>query len=478
MTDNGHLDKFLKKSLDDIIDNAKTKSIQKSKNSEETEIALPDTSDEAIKTKKTSHEKFLPALFGDLLIKKQPTITDQNTDLIFIYNKDYGYYDCVNSIPLLKMEIQNILGASASTYKVQEVINYIKRKTYRNIQRFDPTSEYVCLNNGILNLRTMKMEPHDPGRFISYRIPVDVTDVDDEPWLHYIESVVHTDDQLKLQESIGNIFANHYETKKLTYLYGGNDSGKSTFLNIIKDFLSENNTCHLTLTQLNEKFTNAQIYGKRANIYADVPYKIKHRNFGLIKNFTGGDPVTLQFKGRDAFNYRSIAKQFFSANGIPLIDENEADDAFYRRWEFIRFPHAFPPDESVFKTYTTPEMKSAILLWALQGYQRLKENHWKLTNQTTIEEAKEKFEGVVVEPSGVWLLERCNPESTAVETKKTCFEDCKEWHCKKCLPFVDNYDVFCKWMHNQRIIPVLNYRPIIGEEREPSFVGIRLKPKN
>jgi putative DNA primase/helicase len=445
----------------------------------ETEQRLYDElqSEKKKNAKSTPRESFSPASIVGVILAEQHIITDQNTDLIFLYNKNYGYYDCVNSIPLLKTVIQNQIGDKTKINHVKEVIDCIKRKTYRNIQRFDTKSEYVCLNNGILNLNTMEMEKHDPSRFISYRIPVERKQVDQEPWLHYVESSVHKDDLLKLQESVGNVFANHYETKKLTYIYGGNDSGKSTFLNILEDFLSPDNCSHLTLTQLSEKFTNAELYGKRANIYADVPYRIKLRYFGIIKNVTGGDPVTLQFKGKDAFKYKSISKQFFSANGIPDIDDKEADDAFYRRWEFIRFPHTFDPDSELFKKYTTPDMKSAILQWAIEGYQRLKQNHWKLTNQTSIDEAREKFEGVVLEPSGMWLLERTLPESTAVETKKALFEDCKEWHSRKLLPFIDNYDSFCKWIHNQKITTVRDYKPIMGEKREPSFVGIRLKPR-
>ena len=41
-------------------------------------------------------------------------------------------------------------------------------------------------------------------------------------------------DVKKLQEHLGNMFANHYETKKLLLLYGPQDSGKSTFIKIMQ----------------------------------------------------------------------------------------------------------------------------------------------------------------------------------------------------------------------------------------------------
>jgi len=427
---------------------------------------------------KPKGENFLPATFGDLILSKQPIITDENTELIFLYNQKYGYYDCVNSIPELKKEVQKLIGPSTTKNKAIEVIEYIKRTTYQNILRFDSTQEHICLNNGILNLKTMQLEKHDPTRFISYRIPVEMKQVDQEPWLRYVNSLVKPDDLAKLQEVIGNVFANHYETKKLLYLYGSNDSGKSTFLNILEAFLSPSNCCHLTLKQLGEKFTNASIYGKRANIFADIPYKVKASNYDILKNFTGGDPVNLQFKNKDGFDYNSVAKQFFSGNGIPSISLEEADDPFYRRWEFIKFPNHFDPDENCIKKHATPEMKSAMLNWAIEGYQRLKQNKWILTNQTSIDEAREMFEGIHTEPTGLWLLERCERHMSEKETKKALFEDCKEYHQKKLLPFVDDYDSFCKWMHKQTHIPVISSRPTDEEgEREPSFVGVKLKPK-
>ena len=338
---------------------------------------------------------FLPKPYADTILEAHTIITDINTGIIYIYSPA-GYYNSVNSVRILEHMIEHMLGNYTVDYKVNQIISSIRRQTYRNVDRFDPQSNYVCLNNGNFNLETQALEPHDPDKFVTYRIPVDYDQLaPGEDWLKYIESLVDDEDAFTLQEAVGNLFANHYTTKKLLYMYGSKDSGKSTFIEIIQRFLTKANYSNLSLNQLGEKFTNASIYGKRANFFADIPYKVPVRYYGIIKNFTGGDTVTLQFKGQDAFQNQNIAKMFFSGNGIPAIDEKQVDDAFYRRWQFVRFPHPFKPDDSIIGKYTTHEMLSAILNWALEGYENLKEQKWCFTTENSVEEVKEIFNNAV-----------------------------------------------------------------------------------
>lgn len=422
---------------------------------------------------------FISQTWAEQILNLYHIITDMNTDTVYIYNKNLGYYDSTNAIPILKQECQRLLDAFTDDKKVKEIISYVKRETYRNVTRFDPSSEYVCLNNGILNIKKMELEKFTPDKFVAYRIPVTYDPkVDGELWQKYVESTTKGDDALTLQESTGNIFANHYLTKKLTYIYGTNDSGKSTFFDIIQNFLTRPNYSSLSLSDLCEKFTNASIYGKRVNIHADIPYKISLRHYGIIKNFTGNDEITLQFKNKDAFQYTSIAKLFFSGNGIPAINQDEADDAFYRRWQFIKFPHQFEPNDEIEWMYSTHEMQSAILNWALAGYKRLKEQKWKLTNQTSIDDVRDLFDGAhyVLNDFELWLTERCIP-SLEFELKPTLFRDCRDWSIKHNKKVERDYPVFCKNLARQKIIKVEDYDPTVNGEKVHAFRGIQLKDK-
>ena len=392
-----------------------------------------------------------------------------------VYNS-HGFYDDTNSIAFLENRISNLL-PNPNTYKVREVIEDIKRQTYKQFKPEDINGNYVCFKNGIFNLESFELEPHNPDKFITYRIPVTYNpDVDGSVWQDYVDSLVYEKDKYKLQESIGNLFDSNYTTKKLVYAYGPNDSGKSTFFNIIQYWLGKDNFSNLSLNQLGEKFTNAMIFNKRANIYSDVPYRVPIKYYGIIKNFTGGDEVTIQFKQKDAFQFINVAKMFFTGNGIPMIKEEYVDDAFYRRWEFIQFPNHFEPNNCIIDLFVEENQQSAILNWALEGFKRLKKQNWLFTNGTSVDEAKCIFAEAATknDPLLTWMVERCCV-STEWSVVKDLYKDCRSWCIKNGQQYPVNVNVFGEKMHKQHFINIKDYYPTIDNEQVHGYRGIVLK---
>jgi len=419
--------------------------------------------------------KVNPKEKGDMLLKILNVITDINSDIIFIYNEEFGYYEKENSKKYLEQYIQKFLDFETSDFAVKQIINYIKRKTYTNIT-FD--NNYICFDNCLFDLEALRIIEHSPEKFVPFRIPIVYDEnVSIEPIKKFIDKLVIETDAITLQESIGNILAPHYETKKLLYSLGKNDSGKSTLYNILQDVISEDNCCSLTFNQLGEKFTNADIYLKRANFCSDVPYTIDRRNNGLIKNFTGGDRVTLQFKHKDPFKWKSYCKQFFSGNKIPSVTI-DGDSGFLRRWQFISFPNKFPPDDSIFSKYTTPTMKSAWINWMIEGYQRLKNNKWKLTYHMSNSDVIDIFtHGEIEQNSFMAWLSNCTIQSIEgdYETLESLYNHCKKWHKEIGLSsYPANEAQFGIVMSQQNIRFVQEYRPSIDGKQHKSYRGIKL----
>lgn len=418
---------------------------------------------------------FSARMYSNIILQQHNIITPMQTKVPCIYNS-HGFYDDELAIERLEQTVGNLL-PNPTRHHVDEVIADIRRQTYRNFKPHDINGNHICLKNGIFNLDTFELEPHTPDKFITYRIPVSYNpDIDSNYWNNYIDSLVKSKDKDKLQESIGNLFANHYATKKLIYAYGPNDSGKSTFFNIIQYFLSKDNYSNLSLNQLGEKFTNAMIYNKRANIYSDIPYRVPIKYYGIIKNFTGGDEVTIQFKHKDAFQFTNVAKMFFTGNGIPIIKDEQVDDAFLRRWEFIPFPYQFEPDNTIIDNFTDDFGLSVILNWALAGYKRLKEQNWLFTNGTTIDEAKCIFAEAAIknDPLFNWMLDKCCVSKEWI-TVKELYRDCINWCRKNGHQPPITINVFGERMHNQHFISIADYYPTINGEKIHGYRGIDLK---
>ncbi|MBN1861359.1 MAG: hypothetical protein JW840_07865 [Candidatus Thermoplasmatota archaeon] len=403
--------------------------------------------------------------------------TPITTQIPCIYRE--GFYDGVNSIPIIKGRITSFIPGYSTENYVNDTLGYIIRRTLCDID-FVEKKEYVCLKNGVFNLKTMELEKFHPSKVVFYKIPVTYDkNASIEPIQKYIETIVSPEHVLKVQEHFGNIFAQHYLTKKLMYAVGGNDSGKSTLYGILEKIIGEENRCTLDLNQLGERFINSQIYGKRANICSDIPYKIPLRYYGRIKQVTGGDAFTIEFKHKNSFSYRPVAKQFFSGNGIPYLDEKQVDTAFYNRFDFVDFPNHFERKSNITSLFTTEEMKSAWFNWMLGGFVRLSLNNWELTNGDTIETVTERFMDATnyeLDDFTRWLTKGFVPCKDAFVDKRDLWDDCTAWHRGRKLynyPYVTSYDLFCKKMLNNRDIPVSDYHPSVQGKQIHAFIGLK-----
>lgn len=407
--------------------------------------------------------------------------TPMDTKIPCIYDK--GYYDSTYSIQKLEGLATSLLGWNASDNDVKQIISFIRRRTYVDPEAFyvSKYNEHVCLENGVLNLKTMELEKPHTAKFIRYKIQVKYDkSVSPEPIYKYVGSMVPLNHCDKVQEHVGNIFSNHYLTKKLMMAVGPQDSGKSTFYNIICRFLGRVNYSTLNLNELGEKFTNAVIYNKRANICSDIPYKMPIKHYGRIKNVTGGDGFTIQQKHGTPFSYNPTAKQFFSANGVPIINADGADDPFYGRFDFVDFLHSFTEKKPIFKEYTTPEMMTAFLNWMIEGYQRLKENKWELTNGDTVDDAKARFEAASYEKTKLddWLIENYESDEKGWILKASLFRDCATWHRSYGITkdsYITDYRVFCKKLLNNRFVKVSEYSPSVNGKQVKAYIGIKKK---
>lgn len=79
-------------------------------------------------------------------------------------------------------------------------------------------------------------------------------------------------------------------------LLGPGGNGKSTFLEVVTKMLGSDNVSAVTLQALNDdKFAPARLYGKLANVFADLPPKAL-TSASIFKAIVGGDTISLERK--------------------------------------------------------------------------------------------------------------------------------------------------------------------------------------
>ncbi|UCE74837.1 MAG: hypothetical protein JSV56_03810 [Methanomassiliicoccales archaeon] len=157
-------------------------------------------------------------------------------------------------------------------------------------------------------------------------------------------------------------------------------------------FLGSENVSNVPLQALEtNRFSSSQMYGKLANIYADLSAKAMNKT-GAFKMATGGDSMLAEKKFKEGFSFRNYAKLIFSCNEAPAIGEDSL--ALWRRFILIRFENIFidgiNKDPMMLQKLTTKEELSGIFNIAIDAHRNLTERGY-FDYDTDIDEVRRKY---------------------------------------------------------------------------------------
>jgi putative DNA primase/helicase len=175
--------------------------------------------------------------------------------------------------------------------------------------------------------------------------------------------------------------------QKAFVLVGAGGAGKSTLLTVVQELLlGRENVANVPWQSLADRFKTAEIFGKLANIFADLPSRSIEDN-GIFKSITGEDMVIAERKNKDPFAFRATARLVFSCNEIPR-NLGDRSAAFYRRLVIIPFR---PPKPEALRDLKLKDSFKAeapgILNWALAGLLRLRENQFRFSESPSSRDA-------------------------------------------------------------------------------------------
>lgn len=111
-------------------------------------------------------------------------------------------------------------------------------------------------------------------------------------------------------------------SRQALILYDNGHTGKSTLFNVISWALGGRENCAFPdplLSPKDDKFYTSQYYGKHAVFIPDCKNPNLLRT-GWIHSYTGGDVVSVQYKGRNAFSARCYGKAYIATNALPSLD--------------------------------------------------------------------------------------------------------------------------------------------------------------
>ncbi len=303
------------------------------------------------------------------IITNSSIITEAITDDIFIYRD--GIY--IKADIYLKKKIQDNLQEQTTTNSVNEILNHIRRMTYKPEEELNKTPvNLICVKNGILDLDNKKKEDFNSDYIFFNKLNVAyVKGAACTKFKQFLGSIINKDDISFVKRMIGISLIRDARYHKSLMLYGKGGEGKSTLLKTIIAFLGKENCSNMTLQQLGEDmFAPIQINGKLANICPDIPMK-GLKNSSIFKGIVSGDRLTARNLHKPYISFTPYTKLMFSANKIPKT--YDLSDAFFDRWVLITFKgknfrdtgEAIENYEDIF--ISNPQEMSGILNWAIEG---------------------------------------------------------------------------------------------------------------
>jgi putative DNA primase/helicase len=245
----------------------------------------------------------------------------------------------------------------------------------------------LVVANGLLDLQKAyrgdsdAIRPIDPKDYALSRLPVTYDpNATGGEWRDFVTEVVESEKLQAVQEYAGyTLHRGKMPFNRALLCVGSGANGKSTFLNVVRALLGEENTESKPVHRFGERFGIADLQGQVANIDADLSEgSLSKKGIANFKRLVGNDKVTAERKHKDPFSFTPSAKHLYACNQVPDVSNIVSDDdtAFWRRWIIVQFPRYIPPSErdpKLEERLTDDDSLSGVLNWAIEGWGRLME---------------------------------------------------------------------------------------------------------
>ncbi len=282
-------------------------------------------------------------------------VCDDN--IIYQYIWEMGFYKRLSSGGLANLIAQSLTdreNKTVTTYKVKEVEERIKRECSRRFTSNDINSSKDLLNcrNGVLSFYRGQIDifEHSSSYIFDYCIDAEYYDYDDLDRAENFEKFCNTSlggDENKRQlllEFFGYCLSDSNDAKKILFLNGKPNSGKSIALKFLQNLVGDECVSNISIHELNTPFNRAQLLGKKINIQAEMKTSPLN-DISIIKAITGGDNITAEYKGKDAFSFMPKCKLIFAGNALPGTTDFEATKAFVNRIAVLLFNKSISVEE-------------------------------------------------------------------------------------------------------------------------------------
>lgn len=322
--------------------------------------------------------------------------------IIFVNDVDYstwdqrGYWRKIAESQLAKILREILHEASPNIWKKKYEGEYMValQREVEHITELNLYKDYLNLENGMLNLKTMELEPHAPEFYSSIRVPISYNPLAKcSLFEQTLEKIMDGDkDRINLiQEIMGYFLTSERVIQKAFFFHGNGANGKSVLAEVIRHVCGKENVSNTPLSSLGSRFGLQNLPGKTLNISTENEFFDKYIDTQNFKAITGGDAVNVEQKYKQACSYELFCKLLVLINNMPHTRDNS--HGYYRRIVLIPFNRTFTGEHADNDLLNKLLLElEGILIFALEGLKRLRNQNYNLTEPSAVEEALENYQ--------------------------------------------------------------------------------------
>ena len=332
------------------------------------------------------------------------------SEILWVYDDETGTYDRYGRSHAAT-RLESKLQEHYTKAERREVIDRLKARNqvHRHKKNArDRDDPFLCVGNGVINLRTGELGDHSPEyRFVrGLDVDYDPDAADPSKVVDFLDEVTErAADRDTLLDHLAHGLMPGHPYRAFVVCYGPGGNGKTQVSELFRGFVGRENAAAVEIDELaSGDFATGDLPGTFLNWGDDMAGDGGGQltDLSLLKKATGGSEIRANEKYEKTFNFKNEAAMFFSANEPPRIGEQKhsIEDRIYP----IEMPYRFKSDPDPSDPMEKQKVPKAadglleddaammgLLALAVDHAQDLIENRGEYSQPETPEERLEKY---------------------------------------------------------------------------------------